>query len=322
MGSWFSSCPIAPEPSSSIDELTDEELYALIEKRDKSNVVRPPNHWNTLITDTVWRISPEAVVKYTYSPTEAFMMSYVSSYTSIPIPKVRRILYEYPSNPHCETWWIVMDYIDGDVLETAWKTMTTWRRLCMIWTVRGYIRELQKTPIPSPDAPGPFDASGKAYLCRGTYFTEDGAGPFNSYAEMGAWFDRRRFDNLAFIHARQGIMYPCPKFDASHPLVLCHMDLHMRNFVVDGSGKLWIIDWANAGAFPPWLEYAQMVLWGRAARAEARPPKLWLWLARFMIGNYGKYTTGYLDRLGWVFDQPPRDLFPSDYFDKRGLKFD
>ena len=216
-----------------------------------------------------------------------------------------------------------MDYIDGDVLESAWKTISTWRRLCAVWSVRRYIRELQKTPIPNPDVPGPFDASGKSYMCHGNYFTENGAGPFNSYTEMAAFFDRRRFDTLEFVHKRSGKIYQCPKFDASHPLVLCHMDLHMRNLVVDRSGRLWVIDWANAGAFPPWFEYAQMVIWGGAAREEARPPKLWLWFARFMIGDYRKYTTGYyLNKLRWAFERPPYDYFPLDYFDKRGSKVD
>ena len=99
------------------------------------------------------------------------MMSHVSSHTSIPIPKVRRVLSVEPSDPECEEWWIVMDYIDGDVLESAWKTMTTWRRLSIMWSVRRYIHELQKIPLPNPDVPGPFDACGKSYICNGFYFS-------------------------------------------------------------------------------------------------------------------------------------------------------
>jgi hypothetical protein len=215
-----------------------------------------------------------------------------------------------------------MDYIDGDDLESAWPTMTWWSRICILWSACRYVRELQSTPLPNPDVPGPFDTSGESYLCRGHYFTEDGAGPFRSYSEMATWFDRRRFHTQAAIHANYGVLYQCPKFDASHPLVLCHMDLHMRNMVVDRSGRLWIVDWANAGAFPPWLEYANMVLWANAAREEARPPKLWTWFARFMVGDYRRYMTGYLDRLRWAWERPADDFFPLDYFDKLGLKVD
>jgi len=215
-----------------------------------------------------------------------------------------------------------MDYIDGDVLESAWRKMTLWRRILMIWTVRRYIRDLRKTPLPNLDVPGPFDDTGTSYLCTGHYFTEDGAGPFNSYVEMAAWFDRRRFDTRAAMHAETALMLQCPKFDVSHPLVLCHMDLHMRNMILDGDGRLWFIDWANAGTFPPWLEYAQMVLWGKAAREEARPPKFWTWSVRIMVGDYCKYATGYLDKLRWAFERPADDFFPLDYFEKRDVEVD
>ncbi|KIM36194.1 hypothetical protein M413DRAFT_321342 [Hebeloma cylindrosporum] len=322
MGFLFSSCP--PEQPSSIEGLTDEDLYGLIKELNKDSAFRPSNEENPLIPVTVWRITSDAVVKSTNSPTEAFMISYVSSHTSIPIPKVRRVLSKDPSDPKCDTWWIVMDHVDGEVLHDAWPSMTIWRKLCVMWTTRRYIRELQKTPIPNPDVPGPFDDSGKSYECQGTYFTEYGAGPFNSYNQMAAWFDKRRFENLAFIHMRTGVVAQCPKFDASHPLVLCHMDLHMRNFIVDTRGKLWLIDWESAGAFPAWLEYAQMVCWGSpGVRAAAQAPKLWTWCTRFMVGDYRHYLTGYLDKLEWAFARCPYfEFVSSDYFEKRGLTID
>jgi thiamine kinase-like enzyme len=86
----------------------------------------------------------------------------------------------------------------------------------------------------------------------------------------------------AAIHSATGPWGPWGRtsyIDISHLLVLCHMDLHMRNFILDANiakGKLWlqVVDWENAGAFPPWLEYAHcMALWADAAREEARPPK-------------------------------------------------
>jgi thiamine kinase-like enzyme len=88
------------------------------------------------------------------------------------------------------------------------------------------------------------------------------------------------------------------------------MDLHMRNFVVDAEGKIWIIDWANAGAFPPWLEYAHMVLWADAAREEFHPPKIWTFFTRFMVGDYRRYKTGYLDKLCWAWDRHADDFSP------------
>ncbi|KXN91533.1 hypothetical protein AN958_00555, partial [Leucoagaricus sp. SymC.cos] len=309
----------------SVDTLTDEDLYNLIQGRSDDAAIRAPNESNPLIADTVWRISHDAVAKLTHSPTEAFIMTHISSHTCIPIPKVRRVLPARTSNPDSKATWIIMDYISGDTLETVWPRMSWWKRFYVIWVTRRYIRELQQVPIPNRDSPGPFDVLGQSYMCHGYYFTEDSAGPFRTYLDMATWFDQRRFDTMAGIHDSLGFLPhpPIPKFDISHPLVLCHMDLHMRNFVVDSHGKLWIIDWENAGAFPPWLEYAQMTVWANAARPEARPPKLWTFFARFMIGDYRRYKTDYLDRLEWAWTRRGLfDHFPIDYFSDLGITVD
>ena len=39
----------------------------------------------------------------------------------------------------------------------------------------------------------------------------------------------------------------CPKFDASHPLALCHMDIHPRNVLIDKAGTPRLMDWGFAG---------------------------------------------------------------------------
>jgi hypothetical protein len=253
------------EQNSSIDILTDEELYTLFRNRSNDTAIRAPNDGGIFITDSVWRITEDAVVKVTYSQMEAFMMSYVSSHTSIPIPKICRVLPAWVSEPNSDATWIVMDYVNGTTLNAEWPRMSWWKRLRTMWLARRYIQELRKLPILNPDVPGPFDDSGRSYKCHGYYFTEDGAGPFHSYLDMAAWFNRRQFDVLAAVHSATGVIPRYPKFPSMHSLTLCHMDLHMRNFLVDVEGRIWIIDWANAGAFPAWLEYAHMAIWADAA---------------------------------------------------------
>ena len=41
-------------------------------------------------------------------------------------------------------------------------------------------------------------------------------------------------------------------------LVMCHMDVHLHNLMVDDSGKLWLIDWDCAGFYPEFFEYVCM----------------------------------------------------------------
>ncbi|KXN91534.1 hypothetical protein AN958_00556, partial [Leucoagaricus sp. SymC.cos] len=78
-----------------------------------------------------------------------------------------------------------------------------------------------------------------------------------------------------------------------------------------------------ASAFPPWLEYARMAVWATAARPEARPPKLWAFFTRFMVGGYRRYKTDYLDRLKWAWTRRGLlDYFPLDYFSNLGITID
>lgn len=174
--------------SSSIDLLTDDQVQALIDAAmSREDVVGtlpiPSMSW---MSPTAWKIAPDAIVKRC-DPHEAYVMTYVASRsTYIRIPKVRRLLpmREQDSMPGCYSLWLVMDFIDGDVMMTAWPQMSWWNRLRTVWKMRKYVRELHRIPVPRPNVPGPFDSTGKALACSGIYFTEYGAGPFESYGAM------------------------------------------------------------------------------------------------------------------------------------------
>ena len=158
--------------------------------------------------------------------------------------------------------------------------------------------ELQRVPILNPDAPSPFDRFKQLYVCCRYYLTV--ATHSVSYLDMAAWFDRRRFDFLAVMHSATGVVPRIPKFEISHPLVFCHMNLLMRNFI---SRRLWHVDWANAGPFPPWLDYAHMVLWADAAREDILY-EVYGW------GLSGIFQMGYLDKLRRAWDRPSDSFLP------------
>ncbi len=81
---------------------------------------------------TAWRITSDAVVKQAPA-NEAYIMTYVASHSSVRVPKVRRLIPVRPGEGYyLSKFWLVMDYVDGDVLEVAWPRMSWWRRL---WTV-------------------------------------------------------------------------------------------------------------------------------------------------------------------------------------------
>ncbi|KAF8916634.1 kinase-like domain-containing protein [Mucidula mucida] len=309
-----------PLPSS-VDVLTDEELLVMIDaaRKDSSTALGISDEHTVMAGATAWRITPDAVVKLAPAH-EAYIMTHVASYSSVRVPHVR------PGEAFLlSKFWLVMDYVDGDVLETAWPRMSWWRRLWTVWRLRKSLQELHRIPLPSPDVPGPFDSTGEVLPCSGYYFTELDAGPFESYRAMADWCDHLRYCVLVGMHIHSGKFEPhlYPTFDASQPLVLCHMDLNMRNIIVDRKGEVWLVDWGMAGAFPPWFEYANLVLFSRAAIPERRLPKSWMFFARFVAGDYRWYEEQYLHRLDSAFGGSwYESVVPRGYLDRLGLSIE
>ncbi|KAK0438152.1 kinase-like protein [Desarmillaria tabescens] len=310
--------------SSSIDLLTDNQVKALIDaavsRNDAVGITHNPGiSWMPV---TAWKIAPDAVAKKC-NLHEPYLMTYIASRsTSIHIPRVRRVLpmHKKESLSGRYSIWLVMDFIDGNELETAWPQMSWWNRLWTIWKLRKSIRELHQIPVPRPNVPGPFDSTGKALACSGYYFSETGTGPFESYSAMADWFDHLRYSLLVDLHMNYRSFKPhlYPMFDISHPLVLCYMDLNMRNIIVDKRGDVWLVDWGMDGAFPPWFEYANMVLFARAAIKERRLPKSWVFFAPFVAGNYQWYEAEYLRCLEYDFERSWLD-HPKGYFERLRL---
>ncbi|KAF9029508.1 kinase-like protein [Hymenopellis radicata] len=321
MGISYSSARALP---SSVDVLTDEELLVMIDaaRKDSSAALGITDEHTSWSGPTAWRITPDAVVKRAPAH-EAYIMTYVASHSSVRVPQVRRLI---PMSPEESIYfWLVMDYVDGDVLEAAWPRMSWWKRLWTVWRLRRSLQELHQIPLPNPDVPGPFDATGEALPCSGRYFTELGAGPFESYRAMADWFDHLRYAVLVRRHRRCGRLEPhlYPTFDATQPLVLCHMDLNMRNIMVDGRGEAWLVDWGMAGAFPPWFEYSNLVLFSRAAILSRRLPKSWMFFARFVAGDYRWHEEQYLHRIESAFDGSwDAPNVSKGYFDRLGLSIE
>ena len=72
-------------------------------------------------------------------------------------------------------------------------------------------------------------------------------------------------------------------FEDSRPLVFTHNDLSMRNILLGDDWKIWLIDWAWSGYYPPWVEHFAMeeaavnddldcgTSWGRVIRFVTNP---------------------------------------------------
>ncbi|KFZ01594.1 hypothetical protein V500_00690 [Pseudogymnoascus sp. VKM F-4518 (FW-2643)] len=198
------------------------------------------------------RISSSLVVKYGSGVHlwEARTMTYVAKMPRVRLPKVFDAWETKAASLQEEstTTYIVMEYVQGDLVSDVWPGLSSERRLSIHQQVYEMIRELQRTRLA---VPGPIGGG----VSNGTYFTDYGAGPFLSREELEEWFNERLLvcQEFGLVKATQ------PSFTGQfQELVICHFDLHTQNMILDGQGNVWLIDWAYSGAYPPYFEKAAL----------------------------------------------------------------
>ncbi|KAI6139140.1 hypothetical protein EDD17DRAFT_1770646 [Pisolithus thermaeus] len=235
---------VAPEKtperirSSDIDEPGDEEILAL-----RRTALRLHSDYN------VYKLTLTTVVKSSQDmedgaidATEANALQLVFTKTTIPVPRVRRVV---------KREWeflIVMDYIKGRTLAQVWPTFSVRRKFFVAFTLRRYIRQLRHLSAPPTTPPGPLSAQGPR-ICESPVFgqVQSSRGPSSSYSELSTFFNER----CKMVLDAKGVPEDHPsrkkKFDDSGPLVLMHQDLNLRNVIPGDDGRLWIIDWRWSG---------------------------------------------------------------------------
>lgn len=102
--------------------------------------------------------------------------------------------------------YIVVEYIDGEILASCWSRLTLITKLRIAWTLRSYIGQLHRL---RRSAPGIHDG----VACTRPLFIDYG-GPFASYDEMMEWFNHK-LD--VFQRVRRAFL-GAPRFDNSWPL--------------------------------------------------------------------------------------------------------
>lgn len=196
-------------------------------------------------------------------------MRLVWDYTTIPIP------YPYRALRLRHSTLIVMDFVGGERLDRAWPTLSLWSRLRVAWTLRSYVRQLRRIPIPPPPFPGPLGP--EPAECHGTAFQF-----FPRYLQERAWTTteellgalKKTADDRFYDHHDDQEPIPRPEFEYTGPLVFTHNDLNMRNIILGKDGKIWLIDWDYSGYYPRYFEYLSMYVPAQDAR-EGYAPSLW-----------------------------------------------
>ncbi|PBP15676.1 hypothetical protein BUE80_DR013571 [Diplocarpon rosae] len=200
------------------------------------------------------RITRSTIVKYGRHVHlhEARNMQYISQNTNILLPAVLDFWEEDDKSPYDEsnTCYIIMQYIGGRLVSDIWENLETEARSGILRQLSEHIDELHTLKM---DCPGPIGGG----ISEGSFFTEYGAGPFNSTQDMEGWFN----DRLLVCHNFRRTRHVPPGWFTGRfgELVMCHLDIHPRNLILDDQGNLWLLDWACSGAYPPYFETANII---------------------------------------------------------------
>ncbi len=231
---------IYPLSADQIDKVSQEALRSLL---DTAPVLH--QYGGTKIV----RLTQRHVMKAGSSvlPSEAENMRFAASHTSIRLPKVYRSFNDAIESGYFGTMgYIVMDYVDGLCLADCWNNLDNKDRENVTSQVASAIGQMQSVQLESP---GPISGG----RCQGKWFTDYSAGPFANAVEFQNWFNHKLQICKATGNAKQAIApFKFEKF------VLTHQDISPRNLIVNNGGKIWLIDWAFAGAYPPIFEAATL----------------------------------------------------------------
>ncbi|KAJ3731739.1 hypothetical protein DFJ43DRAFT_1155130 [Lentinula guzmanii] len=268
--------PISFLPSD-VDNMKDEEI---LELRPKAPRVRAEYGVQRLTPGTVAKASQD-MDEDVSDASEANALNLVFSKTNIPVPRVRRVI---------KREWdylIVSDYIKGPLLVDVWSTYSIWKKVCVAFTLRRYVRQLRQLKASPTTPPGPIGVDGPRQ-CESPIFgqIQSRRGPFSSYAELSSFFNERAImgynaDKLPEDHPSRK-----QRFDDSEALVLTHQDINPRNIIAGEDGRLWMIDWGWAGYYPPWFEYVAMQRQLQNEEVGGYYHKYWDLLIPFVCGPY------------------------------------
>ncbi|KAI0361448.1 hypothetical protein OH77DRAFT_429574 [Trametes cingulata] len=246
IASWFA-LPSTPHwPPNAAEELaeiaTDEDVKRLVEGAtawDEELKIRLDARDARCVG--IHRITPCLIAKAAFYSSEQASMEYARRHTSIPIPRTH--------HPHLS--WLLMDYIDGEMLRECWAKQSSFMQFRIACTLRLYLRQLHSLRGPSV---GTVD-TGKV---GGIYFQEEQYGPFESvrrfrqfcnWVSFEGWYMRAHAVQRA---GKEPPPLPEPNFDWTPRFI--HGDLNASNILLDRQGVLWLLDWDAAGFYPACVE--------------------------------------------------------------------
>lgn len=218
------------------------------------------------------RITPHLVVKEP-TPSERAAMEYIRQNTNIPVP---RLYFDNLS-------WLVMEYIEGQMLYECWDSLGIFRRFQVACTLRMYVKEMRAL---TSQRVGDVNKG----IVDGVVFDQKERGPFDDLEQF------RRFCDLASVVGWQSARVRAdpsaptrpPISDGDWTPVFTHGDLNTTNIILGNDGVLWLVDWGSAGFYPASIEALAMKFVDGDGGPGDRMPASWASYRRFIVGHVSK----------------------------------
>ncbi|KAL7285153.1 hypothetical protein ACG7TL_000245 [Trametes sanguinea] len=229
-------------------------------------ILRDRSQLGKSLRGSAYRITPDLVIKRCctiQALVEAEALAFVAAHTSIPVPRVHSCWSDGSQGS------VVMDYIEGEVLQRVWRNISDAQRLTVMRKIAAFVDQLRAIPQPRPADGANLPPTGWIGSPLGHSFCD-----FlitQSTTQLGPFASERAFwDWRTTLYKRFGEIHPPTATliedirrsnPCDHPIVFTHGDINRRNILVrvngDGPDDIEIIavlDWEQAGWRPIYWE--------------------------------------------------------------------
>ncbi|MGI9600573.1 MAG: phosphotransferase family protein [Acidimicrobiales bacterium] len=195
----------------------------------------------------------------------------------LPAPRLRQVF----DDGHYVT--LIYDCIDGHNPTIPWAADELTATLAAL-------EDISRWTVPSPVA-------GLVPM------TELLADEFDGWSRL-AEVDASDIDPWFHDHLDELVGWERAFFEIDHGDALVHLDVRSDNLVIDTTGQIWLVDWANAALGDPWVDLAAML---PSVTMEGGPPAAALWArSRFDATTNTDDLTAFVVAMAGMFTQRSR----------------
>ncbi|KAF2426480.1 kinase-like protein, partial [Tothia fuscella] len=176
--------------------------------------------------------------------TEAESIKFIQRHTSVPVPRV------WNSYEKDGVGYILMEYVDGELLERVWGKMDQSTRNTILLELRDYIKQMRQIKPPLLTRIG--SATGGPATDRRTMNAIKG-GPFETEKDFNEWQLKQLVEGSSQL-SRETY---ASMHKTDHEIVFSHGDLAFHNVIVHDGHVAAIIDWEYAGWYPEHWDFCK-----------------------------------------------------------------